>query len=74
MIDEIISETIQSEEDILIKDWCTCSHTLSEHTLGKCYGLDFNGTVWIACNCTNIVSVLFEIKFHVEIEESRTAA
>lgn len=35
--------------------FCRCSHEVTEHdTNGKCYGLDFNGSVYSCCRCVNM--------------------
>ena len=30
---------------------CKCEHHKDEHLNNECYGLDYNGTIWKACNC-----------------------
>lgn len=70
-IDDIASETIQTEEDLISGDFCICGHKISEHFMDKCGGLDFNGTVWSGCSCRQTRVIPFEIKFYVEIDEDR---
>lgn len=69
---QIVSEKIESSEDILSGDFCICGHLIEgEHILGKCFGLDFNETVWIGCRCSNPKShpVVMKGIFLSEIEK-----
>lgn len=67
-IDDIISQTMQSIEDEFSGLFCTCKHLLKEHSVGKCYALDFNGTVWSSCDCTKVKIYQFKVKTNVFIE------
>lgn len=58
-------------EEIFQQKICTCFHSIKdEHEFGKCYALDFNGSVWIACRCTNIK--IKPLTFRVERNEIPT--
>lgn len=64
----IASTTIESIEDEFSGDFCKCGHLLTEHYSWKCNALDFNGTVWVGCDCTKPIPNVFEIKFYVQID------
>lgn len=68
----IASTTIESLEDEFSGKFCKCGHLLSEHFSWECRALDFNGTVWVGCDCTKPVPNTFEIKFYVTIEFQTT--
>lgn len=52
-------------QDIMNKKACSnCLHSANEHGEGKCYGLDYNGTVYSACKCKNLS---FELKIRVNV-------
>lgn len=71
-IDSIASETLQTLEDLISGEFCVCGHLISEHFMGECGGLDFNGTVWSNCRCKNAKVAPFEIKLNVEIDKDST--
>lgn len=44
-----------SLEDLFQKKLCICNHSIEEeHFNGTCYALDFNGTIYSACDCRHI--------------------
>jgi hypothetical protein len=48
---------------------CECDHLKDEHLDNKiCYGLDFNGSIWIACNCKNLKPKGLNINLYSEME------
>ncbi len=74
-----MTESIESEQgtdqEIATGLACSdCSHVLNkDHTLDNCYGLSFDGTIWIACKCKRFKSS-FSIKTNVyenTIKETR---
>lgn len=66
-IDDIISEEIQTSEDEISGEFCSCGHKIDEHFVGeitnssKCMSLNFNGTVFSSCYCSNITIPPFTI-------------
>lgn len=55
--------------DNFTNNLCLCGHSISEeHELGKCFALDFNGAIYIACDCRNIRVASYSIG--VDINES----
>jgi hypothetical protein len=65
-----MSNQIESEQatDTEVASGSACSdcyHILNkDHDLDKCYGLDFNGTSWVACKCIKFASE-FSIKVSI---------
>ena len=50
-MNSIVSQ-VASLEDVISGEFCAdCLHHKSEFSSGKCYGLDFNGTVYSSCRC-----------------------
>lgn len=70
-IDDIISREIQTLEDRISEDFCACGDELSEHYTGfltgtvKCYGMNYNGTVWSSCKCSTLNVIPFKIVVEV---------
>lgn len=56
-----MASSIESEQgnnsDIASGNYCSdCAHNKNEHSIGKCYGLNFNGTVYSNCLCKKFIN------------------
>jgi hypothetical protein len=58
-----------SLEDLFRKKLCICGHPKDEHA-GNCYALDFNGTIYSACSCSQFKSKSLIFKIEREYENS----
>lgn len=57
-----------SLEDLFKKNLCICKHSIDiEHIDGVCYALDFNGTIYAACDCRKVTPM--KLIFRVERDE-----
>lgn len=69
--DEVMPDHLGDFTDILSGKFCSnCFHEFKKHSAGKCYGLEYNGTVWSACNCRNFKNEV-RITTKVEIPEEK---
>lgn len=70
-VEDILSEEVMTPEDFISGDFCLCNHKLEEHFKGtisgtsKCFGLNFNGTVWESCKCIQVRSYEYSISVTV---------
>jgi hypothetical protein len=73
MMSEVIESSLIAEtnEDFLSMQYCECLHLLSEHD-EKCFGLTFNGTIWIACPCKKAKVLTFHLKIPIEQKDAQT--
>lgn len=63
---DIISKQA-TDLDLALGLFCTnCLHDLKEHSIGKCYALENNGSVWIACNCKSFKN---ELKMKAKVKD-----
>lgn len=46
---ELYATTPESLDEAIRGDFCSCNHLA--HGNGKCYEINFNGTVWSNCRC-----------------------
>lgn len=69
--EETIASNLGTDQEVANGLACSdCRHILNdEHEENTCYGLVFNGTVWISCKCKRFKSG-FDIK--IDIYESST--
>jgi hypothetical protein len=66
-VDEIISPILETLEQALIENFCECLHSIDEEHIGnKCFGLDYNGTIWSDCKCRKPKLIEFRIEFKIE--------
>jgi len=72
MSNEIISQEVQTREEEISGDFCSCGHLLQEHSVGKCYALGFNGISFASCQCSHTKELTFCITVTVEDFEDAT--
>lgn len=74
LYNQMASQVAESDEDFLSGKFCECRHLLeSEHSSGKCYGLNFNGAIWISCLCNTPRPLIFQLRISIGVENAESS-